>query len=150
MDPATITTLVGSVVSVVSPYVTKGAEEFAKAVGEVAFEKAKALFAALKRKFSADPEAAGTLAHFEEKPQRYQPVLEDILSEKMAQDPEFAAELERHIKGMAPLLEVVQRMKEADGVIGIQANRMAAGTARVTQEIDVAKQVTGMKIDNIG
>lgn len=150
MDPATIATLTGSVLSVITPYVAKGADEFAKLVGEAAFAKAKALFAALKQKFSPDREAADTLARFEEKPQRYQPVLEDILSEKLAKDPEFAAEVERHIKEMGPVLEVVQRMKEADGVVGIQANRMASGTARVTQEIDMAKQVTGMKIDNIG
>jgi len=51
---------------------------------------------------------------------------------------------------MGPVLEVVQRMKEAEGVVGIEAGRVASGTARVTQEIDVAKQVTGMKIDSIG
>lgn len=150
MDPAAIATLTGSVLSVITPYVIKGADEFAKLVGEAAFEKAKALFAALKHKLSPDKEATETLARFEEKPQRYQPVLQDILSEKLAQDPEFAAELDRHIKGMGPVLEVVQRMKEAEGVVGIQANRMAGGTARVTQEIDTAKQVTGMKIDSIG
>jgi hypothetical protein len=150
MDPATIATLTGSVLSVITPYVTKGADEFAKLAGEAAFAKAKALFAALKHKFSADREAADTLAHFEEKPQRYQPVLQDILAEKLAKDPEFSSELERHIQGMGPVLEVVQKMKEAEGVVGIQANRMAAGTARVTQEIDMAKQITGMKIDNIG
>ncbi len=150
MDPATIATLTGSVLSVITPYVVKGADEFAKLVGEAAFAKAKGLFAALKHKLSADPEAADTLAHFEEKPQRYQPVLQDILSEKLAKDPEFAAELEQHIKGMGPVLEVVQRMKEAEGVVGIEAGRVASGTARVTQEIDVAKQVTGMKIDSIG
>jgi len=150
MDPAAIAALTGSVLSVVTPYVTRSADEFAKLVGETAFEKAKALFAALKHKFSPDREAADTLAHFEEKPQRYQPVLADILSEKLAKDPEFAADLDRHIKGMGPVLEVVQRMKEAEGVVGIQANRMSAGTARVTQEIDMAKQITGIKIDNIG
>ena len=150
MDPATIATLTGSVLSVITPYVVKGADEFAKLVGETAFEKAKGLFAALKHKLSGDREAADTLARFEEKPQRYQPVLQDILAEKLAQDPEFAAEMERHIKGMGPVLEVVQRMKEAEGVVGIQASHMASGTARVTQEIDVAKQVTGMKIDSIG
>ena len=150
MDPAAIATLTSSVLSVITPYVTKGADEFAKLVGEAAFAKAKTLFAALKQRFSPDKEAADTLARFEEKPQRYQPVLEDILSEKLAKDPEFAAELDRHIQGMGPVLEVVQRMKQAEGVVGIQANRMAGGNARVTQEIDTAKQVTGMKIDSIG
>src|SRR5260370_15840317 len=118
MDPATIATLTGSVLSVITPYVVKGADEFAKLVGEAAFAKAKGLFAALKHKLSADPEAADTLAHFEEKPPRYQPALQDILSENLAKDPEFAAELEQHIKGMGPVLEVVQRMKEAEGEIG--------------------------------
>lgn len=150
MDPVTITALATSVLSVITPYVTKGADEFAKLVGEAAFDKAKAMFAALKQKFSSDREAADTLTRFEEKPQRYQPVLQDILSEKLTQDPAFAAEMDRHIKNMGPVLDVVQRMKEAEGVVGIQANRMTGGTARVTQEIDTAKQVTGMKIDSIG
>jgi len=149
MDPITAT-LTASVLSVITPYVTKSADEFAKLVGETAFAKAKALFAFLKQKLSPDHEAADTLAHFEQKPERYSPVLQDILTEKLAADPQFHAELENHMKGLGPVLEIVQRMKEADGVIGLEANRMTGGTARVTQEIERAKQVTGVKIDSIG
>src|SRR5260370_34839279 len=79
MDPATIATLTGSVLSVITPYVVKGADEFAKLVGETAFEKAKGLFAALKHKLSGDPEAADTLAHFDENSQRTPPQLHHLL-----------------------------------------------------------------------
>ena len=39
------------------PYVTKGAEEFPQAAGEIAFNKARALFDTLKARLAGDKEA---------------------------------------------------------------------------------------------
>lgn len=150
MDPAAITTLVGSVLAVITPYVAKSADEFAKLVGQAGFEKAKSLFAALKQKLSPDKEASDTLARFQEKPQRYQAVLEDILSEKLAKDPEFAGEVEHYIQEIGPVMEIVQKQKEAEGTVGFQGGQVLRGSIRVTQEMDKAKNVIGAKVDKFG
>ena len=150
MDPAAIATLTGSVLAVITPYVSKGAEEFAKLAGAAAFEKTKALFAAIKHRLSPDKEAADTLGRFEEKPQRYEPVLRDILAERLAKDPEFAAELERYVKEIGPVMEIVQRQKEAEGIVGFQGSEVSGGSVRVVQEMDKAKNVIGAKVDKFG
>jgi SOS response regulatory protein OraA/RecX len=149
MDPI-ITSVVTGVMTVLLPYVTKGAEEFAKAAGKDGYEKAKNLLGALKKRWSKDKEATDQLANFEKKPERYQPVLEDILAEKLSQDKEFADELAQILKEMGPTLEVIQKMKEAENVVGLEAKEMVGGKAKVDQEIEKAKNVTGSKIDRIG
>jgi hypothetical protein len=78
MDPA-ILNLAASIMTVLMPYATMGAQEFVKSVGKDAYEKAKSLLGTLKARWARDREATETLARFEEKPERYRPVLEDIL-----------------------------------------------------------------------
>ena len=51
-------TLVTNVMTILMPYVVKGAEEFAKLVGEAAYHKAKRLFETLKARFAGDPVAS--------------------------------------------------------------------------------------------
>lgn len=148
MDPA-IADLVTNVMAVLMPYVTKGAEEFTRAAGQAAYEKAKSLLATLKARWAGDKEATENLDRFEEKPQRYQPVLEDILKEKLTEDKDLANELAQLLKEIGPTLEVIQKMKEAEDVTGLKAKEMG-GTAKVTQEIEKAKKVTGAEIDCIG
>lgn len=84
------------------------------------------------------------------KPERYQPVLEDILNEKLAQDKDFADELAHLLKEMGPTLEIVQKMKEAEDVTGLEAEDMSRSKAKVRQDIEKAEKVTGAKIDRIG
>jgi hypothetical protein len=149
MDPI-ITSLVTNVITVLSPFVAKGAEEFAKAAGKGAYEKAKNLLTTLKKRWSGDKEATNQLENFEKKPERYQPVLEDILTEKLSQDKDLADELTQILKEMGPTLEVIQKMKEAENVIGIEAKRITRGKAKSEQEIEKAKNVIGQKYDQIG
>jgi hypothetical protein len=149
MDPI-ITGLVTSVITVLTPYVKKGAGEFANAAGEVAYEKAKGLLATLKKRWVKDKEASTQLENFEKKPERYQPVLEDILAEKLSEDKEFADELAQILKEMGPTLEIIQKMEEAEDVTGLEAEEMAGGKAKVEQEIGKAKNVTGAKFKRIG
>src|ERR1700676_5037413 len=106
-----VETLVSTVLSVLLPYVAKGGEEFAKEAGKAAFEKARTLLQTLKAKFATDMEASEALSNFEQKPARYQAVLDDVLKEKSSQYPALAAELEEHIKELGPQLEIVQKMK---------------------------------------
>src|SRR5215213_9130739 len=77
MDPITAT-LAANVVAVLAPYVAVGAQEFVRNAGKDAYEKAKTMLAALRAKWTGDEEATDALTRFEEKPERYAPVLEDV------------------------------------------------------------------------
>ena len=149
MDPVTVS-LAANVVAVLAPYAAVGAQEFAKNVGKEAYEKAKTMLAALRAKWASDEEATDALNRFEEKPERYAPVLEDVLMEKLAEDKELAAVLSTLLNEMGPSLEVVQKMEEGRRVTGLEAEEMAGGSATVNQDIGRGEDVTGAKIRRIG
>ncbi|MDQ3795466.1 MAG: hypothetical protein M3316_07335, partial [Actinomycetota bacterium] len=85
----------------------------------------------------------------EEKPERYAPVLEDVLNEKLAEDKELAAVLSTLLNEMGPSLEVVQQMEEGRRVMGLEAEEMAGGKATVRQDIGTGEDVTGARIRRI-
>ncbi len=149
MDPATAT-LAASLMSVLMPYVTMGAQEFVKGAGKDAYEKVRSLLGTLKARWTGDEEAMETLTRFEEKPERYRPVLEDIVKEKLAQDKELAMVVATLLNEMGPTLEVVQRMEEGRRVTGLEAEEMSGGRARVDQDIGKGEDVTGARIRRIG
>ena len=149
MDPVTAT-LAANVVAVLAPYVAVGAQEFTRNVGKEAYEKAKTMLAALRAKWSGDKEAADALTRFEEKPERYAPVLEDVLREKLTEDKELAAVLSTLLNEMGPSLEVVQKMEEGRRVTGLEAEEMTGGRATVNQDIGTGEDVTGARIHRIG
>src|SRR2546421_8734024 len=111
MDPA-IVDLATKVVAVLLPFVSKGAEEFATKVGDTAYEKAKNLLSTLKQRWSRDTEATESLVRFEQKPERYKTVLEDILQEKIVEDHDLAAQVAQLLQELGPTLEIIQQMEE--------------------------------------
>ena len=147
MDPATIA---ASVVSVLAPYAIKGAKAFGEAAGEVALSHAKKLIDTLKSRWSGDQEAGPVVQNFEKKPERYQAVLQDVLEEKVRQDPALAAELQSRLESMGPVLRIVQEMDIGRNVTAVEAKEMSSGSVEATQKIRDAQQVTGIKIDKIG
>src|SRR5215212_7107683 len=149
MDPITAT-LAANVVAVLAPYVAVGAQEFVRNAGKDAYEKAKTMLASLKAKWTGDEEATDALTRFEDKPERYASVLEDVLREKLAEGKELAMALSTLLEEMGPSLEVVQRMEEGRKVTGIEAEEMAGGRATVNQDIVRGEDVTGAKIRRIG
>jgi hypothetical protein len=149
VDPVTLS-LAGSVISVLMPYAAKGAEEFAKTAGKDAYEKAKSLLGILKIRWSGDKEATDTLTHFEEKPERYQTALKDILDEKLDQDKELAEELRNQLNRMGPELNIIQQMEQGRKVTGLEAEEMTEGRAKVRQDIQRGEDITGARIHRIG
>jgi hypothetical protein len=145
-----VASLAANVVAVLAPYVAMGAQEFAKNAGKETYEMAKGVLATLKAKWTGDEEATDVLTRFEEKPERYAPVLEDVLTERFAQDEELAIVLSNLLEQVGPSLEVVQRMEEAQRVTGLEAEEMTEGRARVRQDIGRAEDVTGARIGRIG
>src|SRR5215211_2228729 len=149
MDPITAT-LAANVVEVLAPYVAVGAQEFVRNAGKDAYEKAKTMLAALRAKWTGDEEATDALTRFEEKPERYAPVLEDVLNEKLADDKELAAVLSTLLEEMGPSLEIVQKMEEGRKVTGLEAEEMTGGKTTVNQDIGRGEDVTGARIRRIG
>ena len=142
--------LAARVVAVLLPLVSKGAEEFATKVGETTYAKAKTLLATLKHKWSQDKEASESLAHFEEKPERYKGVIEDILQEKLSQDNDLVAYISHLFQEMGPALEIIQKMDEGRDITGLKAEQMRRGTAKVTQDIKHGEKVTGAEFEKLG
>jgi hypothetical protein len=149
MDPA-ILSLAASVMSVLMPWATVGAQAFVKSAGSDVYQKVKSVVGTLRARWSGDAEATETLNRFEEKPERYQPVLEDILKEKLSQDVELAEELATLLNEMGPSLEIIQQMEEGRRVTGLEAEEMTEGKARVRQDIQRGEDVTGARIRRIG
>jgi hypothetical protein len=149
MDPITAT-LAANVVAVLAPYVAVGAQEFVRNAGKDAYEKAKTMFATLRAKWTGDEEATDALTRFEEKPERYAPVLEDVLNEKLAEDKELAAVLSTLLNEMGPSIEVVQKMEEGRKVTGLEAEEMSGGRATVDQDIGRGEDVSGARVRRIG
>ena len=150
MEPLT---LAASALAVLTPYVKKAAEEFTGETGKAIAEKAGSLLAKLKSWWTGDEAATDTITRYEENPARYEPYLEDVLKEKLLNDPQLRselAELLREIKEAGPDLRIVQRMKKAEEVVGLKAKNMTGGTASVQQVIEEGKKITGMDIDKIG
>lgn len=153
MDPVTISLATGlatKVVGILSPYLEKSAEEFAKAAGQAAYDKSKSLLEILKKKFLGDKEATETLTNFQQKPERYKLVLEDILKEKISSDKAFADELQKHLEDIGPQLDVIIKMEDAEKATGINADEMTEGKAKVDMDIKKGKDVIGVRVGRIG
>jgi hypothetical protein len=147
MDPITLVT---SAITLLSPYVAKGAEEFAKEVGKEAAQKAKELFTYLKNKFSADSEESQVLSLFEKKPEKYETTLTDVLQERARTDSEFASELEKHVNSAGPYIKVVQSLKEGKKVVGAEVKKARSGTFDIQQDVEKGEEVTGFKGEEVG
>lgn len=149
MDPV-VASLATNVVAVLAPYAAMGAQEFARSIGREAYEKAKGMLATLRARWSGDQEAEEALSRFQDKPERYAPVLEDVLREKLAEDKELAAVLSTLLNEMGPSLAIVQSMEEGRRVTGLKADEMIEGRATVRQDIGTGEDVTGASIRRIG
>lgn len=149
MDP-TIIDVSTKVMAVLLPFVTKGAEEFATKVGDAAYERAKTLLSTLKQKWSGDKEATESLVHFEEKPERYKMVLEDILQQKLAEDHDLVIQVVQQLQEMGPTLEIIQQMEEGKDILGLKAKELRSGRYRVTQDVAKGEGITGVELDTGG
>lgn len=149
MEPITI--LATGVMAILMSLVKKGADRFASEVAQEAFEKAKSLFDKLKERWSGDREATESLIRFEENPERYRQVVEDILKEKLSEDKSLADELATFLEKMKrPELEVVLKMEEAKRATGLEAKEIIEGLVKVVVEIKRGEEIVGTKLGTIG
>lgn len=84
-----------SLAAMAAPILIKGAEAFSKSVGEKLGEKIDQLSQAAINKFKGDSYAEKTLIRAREKPnvERRQSALEEVLAEKMVEDPDFTEKM---------------------------------------------------------
>ena len=145
MDPATIA---GSVITILSPYVSKMGEELTKTVGEVAVDKASKLLGWLKDKFDGDPSATKDLSRFEKDPKSFEVALKSTIEEKAQADPAFAQEAEKRIADIGPTVTIFQEIAEGRLIIGVDGS-VKAGRVSVNQKVQKADEVIGQR-GNIG
>ena len=148
MDPSIYDS--ANAIAILLPYIKKGAEEFARVAGENAAEKAKSLLNTLKARWKGDKEATENLERFEEKPERYQFVLKDILKEKLAEDKDLAADLAEILNALGPTLDVIIKMKEAENVTGVKIGEFTDGKISSKIDIEKGKNIRGAEIDYLG
>jgi hypothetical protein len=129
-----ITTLASTAVALLSPYLTKGGEEFAKTIGKSIVEKVSQLYEIIKTKLKGNVYAEQTLTRTEEQPtsESRQTALIALLTELIEEDPAFAQKIRQ-------LVEEIQK-SETDGdqmtAVGnyiAQANRGSTATVQVNQ-----------------
>lgn len=108
------------------------------------------MFETLKKRWSGDEEASEALENLGKKPERYQPILEDILKEKLEHNKGLADELQKLLNEMGAELEIIQKIGTAKDVTGLEADEMSRGKVKVTQKIERAEDVTGARIKHIG
>ena len=147
MDPIT---LAGTVISIIGPYIMKGADAFVNEVGQSACDAAQSLLDRIKKKFGDDDEATGAIENYEAKPQRYEPVVEDILQTKLGEDEAFANDIASIVENMGPVLSIVQKMDVGQNVTGLSAKEMRSGQATVQQEIKQGTNIVGASFEKLG
>jgi len=145
MDPAMIA---GSVITILSPYVSQMGEALTKTVGEVAVDQASKLLGWLKQKFAGDPVAEADLTRFQEDPKSYEGALKGTIRKKAGEDPGFAQEAEKRIADLGPTLSVFQDIVDGKVIVGVEGN-INSGQVAVSQKVQKADSVTAVK-GNIG
>jgi hypothetical protein len=143
-------TLAATVISIVAPYLAKGAEEFAKSAGKEAFERVKALTSRVQQWWKGDAVAAAAADNLVSNPERNGKLLSELLSSDLEKDQPFAAELRKLVDDLGPVIDVVQKMEIARGVTGADIGSLVRGTVRVQQEITNAENVTGFRANKVG
>ena len=110
-----------SLAAIAAPFLAKGAEAFSSTAGEKLGAKVGELCQAVINKFKGDSDAEERLALAQKKPDSKgrQSALEEVLAEKMEDDPVFADELQKLVdevqKGAATRTAFDQRGQTVHG-----------------------------------
>jgi len=111
MDPVTISAIAASVISILSPLVSKGMEEVAKSVFKDAYGK-------IKDRLQSNPEGKKTLQKFEQNPAEAAPELMRLLTQQMLLDEKLTQLLAEALKkSEAVNLEALVGKIEAEKVV---------------------------------
>src|SRR4051794_23811940 len=142
--------LAAAAISIVAPYLVKGAEAFAQEAGEQAAGAAKALVGRLRTWWTGEPVAQSVAENLSSDPKKYSPILGGLLASELDKDEALAADVKGLVDDVGPAVTVVQRIEVADGVTGADIEQLVRGSVHVEQEMKHAHDVTGYKGGSIG
>src|SRR5690348_7349270 len=142
--------LAATVIAIISPYLAKGAEEFARSAGKAAFDGTKALVERLGRWWKNDPIADAAAKSLPSDPQHYGKMLGAQLEHQLTKDEALAKDLRSLVDQMGPSVDVIQKIEVARGVTGADIGSLISGQVRVQQDIRDAQDVVGFKADKVG
>jgi hypothetical protein len=142
--------LAATAISLVAPYLVKGAEEFAKQTGQQAAIAVASVVERLQKWWSGKPVAAAAAENLPDDPEQNSKFLGEVLARDLADDPEFAAELRTLVDEVAPSIEIIQRIEIAKGVTGADVDDLVKGTVRVEQHVSEAENVIGFRGRSVG
>jgi hypothetical protein len=116
-----VETIAAGAIAVLGPYLAEAGKGFAKKAGESLAEKAGNLYGIIKAKFAGDDDAEQALALLKAEPgsKGRLLVLEEVLTKKIADDPDFAATLNT-------LIEEARR-SDVNNVMSIGERSVAIG-----------------------
>ena len=143
-------TLAAAAISLLAPYLAKGAEQFAGEAGKGAADAVRAIAERLQRWWSKEPVAAAAVQSLPADPAKYAPILAGLLSSDLQHDPSFASELRALVDDAGPHVTVIQHMTVAIGVTGADVDELLRGSVHVEQVMDEARDVTGFRAKAIG
>ena len=147
MDHATVAS---TILAALVPFAKKGAEKIAESIGSDGYEKAKGLISYLKTRWSGDKAAEGALVGFQEDPDAFRMALEHTLKKKLTTDKDLARQLTIFIEEIEPALTVVQKIKTADNITGVEAGEIVEGSVKVSQKVESANAIVGVKVNRLG
>ena len=143
--------IAAAAVQILAPVVADSAKKLAGQVSDFALDRVEVLLNRLRARWADKPAAQDTLDRFEKNPERYAPMMEDVLKEEMEADPELAAEVDTFVKEVGPTLNIVQTMDEGEDVTGVRAGKIhGAAEVNVQQTIKQGRNITGADVDEIG
>jgi hypothetical protein len=142
--------LASSAISLVSPYLVKGAEEFAKEAGKEAFEAVTGLYDRLAKWWSSDPVASAAANAMKDAPERNGKLLGAMLMSALNEDSSLAGDIQRLTDSVGPHVRVIQNIEVAEGVTGARIGELISGSVDVTQQMKHAKDTTGVIVDRMG
>jgi hypothetical protein len=147
MDPVSLAT---GAVAALTPYLVKSGEAVAGELGKKALTAGESILKALWSRWRDKPQSQERLTNFVKNPDAGREGLTMALVAEVATDKTFAEALDRLLKGDPPELFISQVFKDATEVTGAEVQEMIRGHLTVTQEIDKAAKVTGLKLGKMG
>ena|SRR5215472_13660853 len=131
-----IETLAATTMTILAPYVAAGGKKAAEVAGAALAEQAGKLLSKIRDWFKGDQEAQTALQSYEKNPNRYGPIVQDILLERLKSSPDLVKELQSLIDAMGPRIEVFQKVEQLAGTAtGLDLAKWQQGLATARQEV---------------
>jgi phage-related tail protein len=146
-----LTALATTVIGVLTPLVSKGVTQLANAAGDFAAKKAEEMLGRLRDHLNKknDVVAADTLQRFEKEPEKYKPMMETVLQERLEQYPDLRKEIAALVNEMGDSVNVVQKLGEVEGE-AIGAEVKGKGRVNVDQSADKVKgKIVGARVERL-